>query len=207
MPEPEGVMAVLFDAGGVLNRAVDKLINNEAAKTLKAPKDAVVKAIRKFEPEFQTGDITEHEFWKRVAKELSVDPVPDRIWGMWGRTFERVYKVNEDTVELAKRLRYAGYKTGILSNTEMPHVNVARRKRFFTGFDPLIFSCEVGLRKPGKEIFQLALDRLGLSASQVAYTDDNESKLAGAKELGMHTHVFKDAAGLEKWLMALGLVF
>ena len=118
-----------------------------------------------------------------------------------------MFKAKDATVDLAKRLRASGYKTGILSNTEVSHVKTHREMGLFDGFEPVVLSCEVKMRKPGKEIFQLVLDRLGLQANQVAYTDDNENKLDGALQLGIHCHVFRDAAGLEEWLKGIGLKF
>lgn len=201
------IKAVIFDIGGVLSNSVDPFIYDEAAKVFNAERDDVVNVIHKFEPDLQVGRITEREFWVGVSAELGVDPVPEQAWDLWGGVHARMSKPNEDTMELAKRLRSAGYKTGILSNTEKSHVEHNRKVGLFDGFDPVVLSCEVGLRKPCREIFQLTLDRLGLPASQVAYTDDNENKLSGARELGMHTHVFTGAAGLEEWLKGLGMDF
>jgi putative hydrolase of the HAD superfamily len=201
------IKAILFDAGGVLNKATDRFIYDEAASIFGKDREAVVAAIHKFEQEFSKGKISEKELWTLVSKELGVDPAPVRIFGIWRTVYEREFTPIEDTLKLVERIRSAGYRTGILSNTEKPHVEICKSKGHFDGFDPLVLSCEVGMRKPAREIFQLALDRLGLPADQVAFTDDNENKMTGARELGMHTHVFTSSENFEKWLKGLGLEF
>lgn len=64
-------------------------------------------------------------------------------------------------------------------------------------FDVFIASAEVGMRKPSKEIYELALQRLsnhdrseggqGIKADQVVFLDDIGENLKTAKEMGMRT--------------------
>ncbi|MBD3922131.1 HAD-IA family hydrolase [Paenibacillus sp. PR3] len=68
------------------------------------------------------------------------------------------------------------YKLGIISNG----IGVAQRKRLAAGnilhqFDSIVVSDEIGIRKPKKEIFDLALNELHLSSDEVLYVGDSLS--------------------------------
>jgi putative hydrolase of the HAD superfamily len=59
-------------------------------------------------------------------------------------------------------------------------------------FDDMIISAEVGLAKPDRRIYQLALDRLGVEAEQTIFIDDFDENIQGARELGIHGIHFQD---------------
>jgi putative hydrolase of the HAD superfamily len=67
-------------------------------------------------------------------------------------------------------------------------------------FDVVVISTEVGLRKPQPEIYELALDRLGLAHDQVVLVDDGAPNVAAAERLGitgiLHTHPEATAAAV-----------
>jgi HAD superfamily hydrolase (TIGR01549 family) len=55
-------------------------------------------------------------------------------------------------------------------------------------FDPVVISDEVGIRKPGAEIFDTVRERLELAPAQVLHVGDNLSAdVAGAAQAGMRT--------------------
>jgi len=63
------------------------------------------------------------------------------------------------------------------------------------------------LAKPGREIYELAARRFGLSPAEMLFIDDSAANVAAARELGWQAHHFTgDAAALEKDLAARGLL-
>ncbi len=54
-------------------------------------------------------------------------------------------------------------------------------------FDRIYLSHRVGLRKPGKEIFQRILDENSLQAGQTLFIDDSPQHIETAKSLGIQT--------------------
>jgi putative hydrolase of the HAD superfamily len=53
-------------------------------------------------------------------------------------------------------------------------------------FDVVVDSSAVGLRKPDARIYELTLERLGLSAGACAFVDDLEHNCEAATDVGMH---------------------
>jgi len=67
-------------------------------------------------------------------------------------------------------------------------------------------SCYLGLRKPGRAIYQRALDILGKPAERTLFIDDREENVAGAASAGMKTIRFTGADTLKRELAALGVI-
>ena len=80
------------------------------------------------------------------------------------------------------------------------------RYDFFGLFDAILISGEVGLIKPDPAIFELAIRRTGVEASQCLLIDDNAENVAAAKRLGMQGVLFRSADALEAELRAMGVL-
>lgn len=85
----------------------------------------------------------------------------------------------------------AGYhKLGLISNfTYTPVIYAALRKLDINKFFDLVLVSEaVGWRKPNRKIFEEALKRLNVEASETVYVGDSPSEdIKGAKHLGVWT--------------------
>ena len=60
--------------------------------------------------------------------------------------------------------------------------------------------------KPDPAIYYLALHRFGLQPHEALFVDDRKINVEGAEAVGMHGHLFTDAAGLRSRLAAEGLL-
>jgi putative hydrolase of the HAD superfamily len=84
---------------------------------------------------------------------------------------------------VACQARAAGVRVGLLSNSW--GLSAYPWERLATHFDVQVISGEVGLRKPDPAIYELALQRLGVSASRTAFVDDLPHNVEVAEEIGM----------------------
>ena len=142
---------------------------------------------------FETGAIPEDEFTVALARRLQeesgveIDPA-DIIPRMFGRL-----RLEEDMLAAVGRVRAAGLKTGLLSNSW--GTALYPRERLDPLFDVMVISGEVGLRKPDPEIFTLTTDRLGVAPAACVFVDDHPGHLTSAAEAGMATVLHRDPAG------------
>ena len=90
-------------------------------------------------------------------------------------------------VEALRRLRAAGLPIGLLTNNIDPMPRDGELGGVLTLFDAVVESSVEGIRKPEPEIYQRALERLGVPADGTAYLDDLGVNLKPARALGMHT--------------------
>ena len=95
---------------------------------------------------------------------------------------------------------------GMLNN-EARELNDYRIEKFgFRGyFDFFFSSCYVGLRKPGAQIYRLALDVLQCEPEETLFVDDRAANAEAAAVLGMHAIHYQGANQFARELAALGI--
>jgi putative hydrolase of the HAD superfamily len=139
-----------------------------------------------------TGEMDEAEFRRQLtgALRLTSDQAEQCMADMWDWYCG---ELDPQMMAWAASLRPA-YRTAILSNS----ADGARREElarypFAAMFDPIIYSHEVGLRKPDPRIYRLACDRLGLAAGEIVFLDDMPENVAAATEAGLHAVLHRGA--------------
>ena len=121
--------------------------------------------------------------------------------------------ITEGRVELgigwgsvADEIRGLGLTTAVLTNgTDTIRVEV-ETQGIACRVDHVFNSAEIGHAKPDARVFTHVLGALGLTGPEVFFTDDSPPKLAGAVEVGMHTHAFVGRDDLRQELVRLGVL-
>jgi len=130
--------------------------------------------------DFETGRMEEAQFERRLAALLGL--APERAEGFNDRIFDRIGE-DRPMIEALRRARGHGLRTGLLSNSW----GTERYPRHLFGelFDAVVISGEEGIRKPDAPIYELAIERMGLPATEIVFVDDLEHNLEPARELGL----------------------
>lgn len=91
-------------------------------------------------------------------------------------------------------------------NNESRDINEYRIREFHLRdyFEAFFSSCYLGVRKPGPEIYSLALEITQRNPAECVLIDDRALNLECARELGMHTIQFQGVSQLQRELTALG---
>lgn len=109
-------------------------------------------------------------------------------------------RVNEEVVAIAKGLK-PKYRTALLSNAPSSFIrNLLAVHDLEQHFHEIVISSEVGMVKPNPEIF-----KLGVSASEAIFIDDNPGHVAAAEKVGIKGVQFISANQLKKDLHSIGL--
>jgi 2-haloacid dehalogenase len=82
----------------------------------------------------------------------------------------------------------------------------AREGAVFDRFRDVVVSGDEKLVKPDPAIYRLALARFGLEPGDAVFVDDNAANVAAAAALGIHAHLFNDAATFRTLLVEHGLL-
>jgi epoxide hydrolase-like predicted phosphatase len=204
------VKGIIFDLGGVVVEWSNAITYRYIEDNHGIPADEFKREAEKWMPSVQTGEESE-ENWMIKTFRLFGDP-PECSEEVWGKTFEAA-RYNDDVLALIGGLRRGGYRVAALSNLEPSRARWLKRRDIDTLFDVVVFSCEVGLRKPdlspgGPEdhgIYRLTLRRLGLTAEDCIFIDDNRNCVAAAESIGLESILFKDVTQLEMELRRLGV--
>ncbi len=129
---------------------------------------------------------------REACAACGIEPTPAEIKEAVARYIElldaRVVPY-DDTVDTLERLRAAGYRIGLVSNTMWParyHHQELQRFGLHPYFDHTVFSSDVGVWKPQPGIYLLSLGALDVPAKEAVFVGDMPAHdIVGAKEVGM----------------------
>ena len=102
--------------------------------------------------------------------------------------------IDAPKLRLIRALRQRGFRTAVLSNTNFIHWRYSLDNFFNVGghtiddyFEHVFLSCELGMVKPDRQIYQTVLDTMDVKPEQVYFIDDSLRNCRGAQALGIHT--------------------
>lgn len=124
------------------------------------------------------------------------DPEQKLADAVYGRfTSFDSYRLFDDSRPALDALRGAGLAVGLISNFEGWLEGMLRQMGVADSFDLMIISGNEGIEKPDPAIFNLALERAGLGASETAYVGDHPRvDVEASKAVGM-TGILIDRKG------------
>ena len=117
---------------------------------------------------------------------------PERIFEAVERRYafkaESLQKVEYRIVSLLRELKERGYKVALISNCFPEEAKVIRESVMMPFFDVTMLSCEQGVQKPEREIFERCLTELSVAPEDCLYVGDGGSQeLETARSFGMQT--------------------
>jgi len=78
----------------------------------------------------------------------------------------------------------------VLSNMSREFIDFLRRFPVYGLFDGEVVSCEEHTVKPEPRIYEILLERYGLTPSETLFIDDREANIEAAAALGIHGFLF-----------------
>src|SRR5579872_6055109 len=128
------------------------------------------------------------EAWQRAGLRLP-DGLLHDILDAEQRCWDRSVRVDRDAPNVLGALGARHIKRGICSNAPFPPQMMHRQVRTNGSadlVDAIVFSSEVGRRKPAPELYQAALDAIGTAAEETLFVGDRvREDYEGPRSLGM----------------------
>jgi epoxide hydrolase-like predicted phosphatase len=177
------LLAVYFDLGGVIVRTEYQVPRQHLAERLGLDYEELIKLVFDSETARQAsiGLISEDEHWAAVTRRLHL-PASDT------QTIREEFFAGDITdlnlLDFMRSLR-GQVKVGLISNAWSGLRPWIVSRKFEDAFDAMTISAEVGVAKPDARIYQLALEKLGVKASESVFLDDFQENVAGARAVGM----------------------
>jgi epoxide hydrolase-like predicted phosphatase len=187
------IRAVVFDIGGVLEHTPDLGVKRQWEERLGLGLGEIDARMGDAWTAGSLGMITESDYDDALTLRLGLDEV-QRSQYMADVWREYVGVANPELIEYARGLR-PRYRTGILSNS---FVGAREREQALYGFeqlvDEIVYSHEVGLRKPDPRIYELMCVRLGCRPAETIFLDNVEANVNAAAGAGLRAILFLDNA-------------
>lgn len=112
----------------------------------------------------------------------------------------------DETIEIVRQLKHAGWRLYLLSNFSVEKFEFIRPKHdFFNLFDDMIISGEHKIVKPDPVIFNIMLQRTGHSAQECLFIDDSLPNIETAQRLGFQTIHYQSPTQLRVELKKLAI--
>ena len=185
---------ILFDLGGVL-------LDIDYVKTKTAFENLGFNHFEKMYSQYaadelfeklETGHITEDDFYGHLLKGKT-HLQKENITQAWNAM---LLNFRVESLQFLTGLKNK-YQLLLLSNTNIIHITAFRRlltqqtgiNSLDTFFEKVYYSNFVGLRKPGKEIFNFVLQDAAIKASETLFIDDSYNNIETADSMGFQTHL------------------
>jgi putative hydrolase of the HAD superfamily len=177
------VSLILLDFWGVIGVVQAPADIEEMAICLGADVGAFTEAYWAHRSFFDAGgDRT--EYWSLVAADLGLTVDAEKVNALRSIDDRSWSGVHADMLSLVAELHDQGHRLALLSNAPADLVDHAQS--VVDGLVPeLLFSSQLGLAKPDPRIFEVAAQRLGVSAREVVFVDDNAANVQAARTAGM----------------------
>jgi len=191
-----GIKAIIFDMNGVLaigvnkkQKSFSKSFHELMAKSLKINVDTWVDSIDSVYADSIEGKVSEQKVSETISKNLNINK--KKLEKIILKNYKKIFKHNKQLFKQALKLKKFGYEIAILSDQWAYSKKVFIDKKT-KKFNPVIVSCDVGMRKPNPKIYELTLKKLKLPAKNCLFIDNRDWNIKPAKKLGMKTILFKN---------------
>ncbi len=200
------IKAVIWDWGGVCCSGGEHFSCKRMLDFTALTPDQMSERSRDLEYKLYLGEIGEQEFWNSVISRFKMQQDNFTVEELRQGYYDS-YTVYDEVLELIRKTRY-GFTHALLSNMG---ADMSGRIRIEHGanalFNPILFSHEIGIRKPDPKAFLLMLERLNLTAEQTLFIDDIQRNIEAATKLGINTIWFEDReSGVNKVRAFFGLI-
>jgi glucose-1-phosphatase len=159
--------------------------------------------------QYETGHLSTDEFFDHFCKATGTTPDRKRLADAVCDIFSPI----EPMWELVRNLANAGNRLALLSNTNPVQWEYVTDGRFpllavgqaASAFDWAIVSYEAKSMKPDPAIYEAAIQRAGVAANEMFFTDDRLENVEGARAVGIDAVQFVDCDSLAAELRGRGV--
>ena len=200
------IKTIFFDIGGVLIDIHPRHTYQYISDCVDIDKSIIEKRFP-WQPhdEYEKGIINDRE-WFFAVKESLPEPCCLKESDFW-KAWTLLLGKEKQTRNILRGLR-GKYRLWLLSNTNPRHIQDEIEKKYLFPklIDGAIYSFDVGVRKPDKTIYKIAMKKANVNkAHESLFIDDLYENVQAAKNIGMNSIHFKSTQQLKEELFDLGI--
>ncbi len=199
------IKCIMFDIGGVI---VDFYNDDDYYPYLARVSGKPVASVKRIidydvRIDLDKGRTTQRFFDRQAARQLGIEEQQIRYYEF----YKKKAKLFKGTVEIIKKLR-GKYTLAWLSNTDRSRYTWTVEKLlkpYLNLFSYRFASCDIKMRKPGKEIYKYALRHMKMENGEVIFIDNQIENVVASRKLGIRSIWFKSSKDLRKRLSRMGV--
>lgn len=178
---------IYFDVGGVFVNCENYF--KKATSDFKIPYDAFLKQWDIYNNRITRGEITPQEFWNKARANLQIaDGVTYDFLENWISDYIFISPTSDFIKEISSTFR-----VGLLTNIYKGMLSRLMQKDLVPSveYSVIIDSSEVHMKKPDKEIYELAQQKANILSAEILLVDDREDFIKAASKFGWKTLHFQ----------------
>ncbi|MEC9092027.1 MAG: HAD family phosphatase [Planctomycetota bacterium] len=193
---------IYFDLGNVLLNFDHEIACQNLAKLCGKDSGIIRRALFEsgLQEDYEAGLLTTEAFHGRFCNDVGVNPGLEEAC----QAASAIFSANESVFAIIRQLWRAGNRLGILSNTCDVHWNYVMDGRYpilNECFEVYVLSFAEKCSKPFRQIYEKAVQKTGLTPSEVFFVDDRLENVKMAKVIGIDSIQYQGALGLKKELL------
>lgn len=192
IPNHASIKNIIFDFGGVIcdidiSRTEKKFLEFGPSKPGSADSSEQFNILVE---NLETGAISPQQFREIIRNHYVTPPTDQAIDDTWNAL---LLKIPEKRIRLLEDLR-TSFRIFLLSNSNPIHKDqyiqdfqqLTGYRDFNELFEKAYFSFEIGLKKPGNEIYEFLLSDSGIDPAESLFIDDMPENVRGAEAAGIN---------------------
>ena len=186
------IRALILDYGGVISQPQNPKNVNNILRSLKQNHNGFGEVYRRQRAQYDSAQISGEQYWINILQHYGLNPNDFKVARLIQEDVKSWTQINESMIQFITECRSKITKLAIISNMTSDTLAFMRRHYdWLELFDELCFSCEIGINKPDREIYETCLRKLKISRNECLFVDDSLKNVKGAVELGLHAIQFK----------------
>ena len=173
---------IVFDLGGVVVAHNAESFKEKLGEFFSFVFGPDMKCVPMFWQDYDRGVLTIDETAAEVAKFRNCTAETAKEHMLYAISLQEEV---EPTAKLIKELKERGYKLYVLSNMSKEYIEFLREFPVFEYFDEQVVSCEIGIGKPDRRIYEYLLSNYDLDPAETIFIDDRKDNVDAAEELGI----------------------
>lgn len=195
---------VVFDLGGVLLRPEGPAV--ELARVLGVDVEALLVPYWRHRDHYDRGGPAA-DFWGALRQDLLAGGL--HLTGVTDQELDdldasRWARLADGSAELLADLGRAGTTTAVLSNAPASLARTVRAADWSRGFARLVFSSDLSLMKPEREIYEHVEQCTGRPPQELVFFDDRPPNVEAAARRGWQAHLWTGLDPARRVLVAAG---
>lgn len=196
------ILSIFFDVGQVFVAAdFEKFIIKASQQSTKSDQcirgylnnSTLIKS-------YGLGQVNTDTFLRRLKEEINFSGSTFHLATIWSNIFKPI----DYNLEIGHQLKSL-YKIYAISNTNELHYKKISSFGVYEIFDKIFLSHEVGVSKPDKQIFRIALESTDSKVEESVFIDDSELNVEAARQIGFISQVINKPDELRSILINLGI--
>jgi putative hydrolase of the HAD superfamily len=158
------IRALILDYGGVISLPQNPQNVDNILTTLGKGHNDFHRVYRGLRSLYDDGQLSGAEYWAQVLEHYQIEPDERLIARIIREDVQSWTNINSSMIQFIQERKSQVARLAIISNmTRETLVFMREHFQWLDLFDVLTFSCDVGINKPARKIYQACLDKLDTS--------------------------------------------